>query len=279
MIRIVIILIFSLILGNVNSQELIYFSVDTYAKMSFNSTNAFTWDSKTTQVSDLFTYEHSSYCLSQPLRFGFSFGVQLKPKHVVEIGIHQDGVSSKERLRLASYQSYVNYVTPGFILDKSKTTQSRIFINYKYSLINKKQKTTLSVVPSFSISRRAGPKGDESVGGFGTSGYLESENLTYTTTNVGHTAYSNYGYQLGLGLSSDIFINKNYWFSILLQYSHSKTALYYNQTRIHVTDVNTGMTTNYMFNLFNRTSGLYFGVSRKFQLIPWIKKRKGEERI
>lgn len=272
--RILIILIYSLILGHVNSQELIYFSVDTYAKMSFNSTNAFTWDSKTTQVSDLFTYEHSSYCLSQPLRFGFSFGVQLKPKHVVEIGIHQDGVSSKSRLRFASYQNYVDFVTPGFILTKSKTTQSRIFFNYKYSLINKKQKTTLSVVPSFSISRRAGPKGDESIGSFGSSGYLVSENLTYTTTSGGRTAYSNYGYQLGLGLSSDLFFKKSYWFSISLLYSYSKTALYYNQTRFNVTDADTGITTKYVFNLWNRTSGLYFGVSRKFQIIPWVKKEK-----
>lgn len=266
-----------LILGTAKSQGLLYLSVDSYAKMSFNSTNSFVWDSKTAQVSDLFSYEHSSYCVNQPLRLGASIGYQVNSRHAIEIGIHADGVSSKTRLRFASYQPLVDYTTPIYILNKSKSTQSRIFLNYKYSFFKKPGKTNVSLVPVISIGRRAGPKGQESVGSFGISGILIKDSLVYSESSEGYTSYSKYAFQFGLGLSSDVYIKSKYWFSASLFYSHTKTALYFDHTNMSITNLQTGVTTDYVFGLTNRASGLYVGVSRKFQLIPWKKNKQTKD--
>lgn len=274
--RLIILAFLCLSLGTAKSQGSFYLSIDSYAKMSFNSTNSFVWDSKTAQVSDLFSYEHCSYCLTKPLRFGVTGGFQISNRHGIEIGIHSDGVSSKTRLRFASYQPYVDLTTPVYILNKSQSTQSRIFLNYKYALHKKPNKTSLSISPCISIGRRAGPKGEGGVGEFSSTGILIKDSLIFNQSSADFTTYSKYAFQFGLGLSSDLYLKGKYWFSLSLLYSHTKTALYFEQTKMQITNVQNGVTSNYLFGLTNRASGFYFGVSRKFQIIPWKGKSKNK---
>ena len=242
--------------------------------MSFNSTNPFSWDDKTTKLSDLFTYEQSSYCLYKPFRIGGTFGVKLNERHAFEIGVHEDGVSSKERIRFASYQPAVGVVSPVYILNTTKTVQNNWFLNYKYALFTKPKKTNLYIVPSIGIAIRKGGKSQENVGSFGISGILRDSNLVFEQSNTSYTSYSNRAFLFGLGVYSDLYFKDNYWFSVSLQYSHTNSYLYFTNTRMKIIDQNTNESTEYYYSLYHRASGLYFGISRKIQIIPWKSKSK-----
>lgn len=269
--------VFTLILGTSLSQGLFYVSVDGYMKMSFNSTDPFRWDSKSAQVSNLFTYEHKSFYMGDPFRIGASLGMKIKPRHFIEIGVHYDGVSSKAGFRFASYQTYVDYYTPSSTQTKSRSQQSRFFLNYRYNLVNKSNKTNLSIFPSIGIVWRGGPKGVGNVGAFGTGGILIKDSLAYHNESTSYTAYNKYALQFGLGLQSDIFIRDKYWFSAHVQYAYSKVYLAYDVENFFINEINSGKITKYEFILHNRASGLYLGISRKFQIVPWKRKSNRKE--
>lgn len=263
--------------GILRSQMSFYVSPDIYTKMSFNSTDPFDWDSKTTQVSDLFTYEHKSFCLYAPIRYGITFGVRLNNKNSFEMGIHEDGVSSSSRLRFASYQQYVDFVTPVYTLSQARTAQSRIFINYKRKILGNNNKSTLSIVPNLGLAWRSGNLNQESVGSFSTNGILTKSGIVYDLSNKYYTSMNGkYALLFGLGISSELYFKGNYWFSISMNYSHTDSNLYFKETKMKITDSQTGESTTYVFSQYQRASGLYLSVSRKFQLIPWKGKSKSE---
>lgn len=259
------------------AQVSFYLATDSYLKMSFNSTHPFVWDSKTVQSTPLFQYEHASYCINDPLRFGFTLGAKLNKRHAIEIGIHGDGVSSKSRFRFSSYQPYVDLITSGYTGSESKSNQIRIFMNYKYYLLSKPKKTSIAIFPSVSLASRPGGKGQENVGGFGFGGQLTNDGLSYYSSSIGYTAYSNTSFQVGLGISSDLYFKEKYWLTLSLMGSYSNNYLSFDLDNFIIKNSNTGKNDNYEFGLYNWASGLYLGLSRQFQIYPWRPNRKKKE--
>nr|WP_299206820.1 hypothetical protein [uncultured Brumimicrobium sp.] len=266
-------ILFIMFFGIVQSQKTFYASVDLLTKMSFNSTDPFNWDTQNANVSSLFEYNHSSVTITDPLRLGISLGWNINQKHSLEIGAHYDGVSTKSTFRFSSYQQYVDHYTPNVTKTKSRSQQNRFFINYKYSLLNKENKTSLSLMGSLGLVTRAGPKAVGDVGSFGSSGILVKDSIAFERENTSYTSNANRSFQLGLGVSSDIYISNKYWVTLSFQFAFSRSYLSFDKESFSVIYLKSGDVYKYEFSQFNRTMGLYFGVSRHFYLDNIFKRK------
>lgn len=264
--------IFTLTLGIVQSQVSFFVSPDLNLKMSFNSNKYSEWDSKTTQVSNLFTYDNESYSLRNPFRLGISLGVKFKNENEIILGAHFDGVSSKQTLRFSTYEPQINTIIPNSSYSKSVSQQNRLFLSYKYVISKNINKSTIYILPSISLLWRAGSSKVESGGSFSSNALLQSNySLNYSYTDF---TISKYALAYGIGIGSDLFNNNNYLFSINLSYSHSSKYLYIDQTKVKLTNLSNNESINFEFQSYNRASGLYLMFSKKIQIIPWIKESR-----
>ncbi|WP_107038980.1 hypothetical protein [Brumimicrobium mesophilum] len=266
--------LFIMFFGIAQSQKTFYASVDLFTKMSFNSTHPFEWDTKNANVSPLFEYNHSSVTIADPLRLGVSLGWNINQKHSIEIGAHYDGVTSKSNFRMTTYQEAIGYYTPNVATSLGRSQQNRYFINYKYSLLNRKDKTSLSLIGSLGLVTRAGPKEVADVGIIGSSGIIVKDSILFDYENASYTSNSNKALQLGLGLSSNIYVSNKYWVTLSFQFAYSGRYLGSDENSFRLIYLNSGDTYKYVFSEYNRAMGVYFGVSRHFYLDKIFKKKE-----
>jgi len=259
--------------GIVLSQKTFYASIDLLTKMSFNSTHPSLWDTQNADVSPIFEYNQSSYSIVDPFRLGVSLGWNINPKHNIEMGAHFDGVTAKSTHRFSSYQEFVDYYTPNIIKYQSRSQQNRFFINYKYSLLKKVDKTNFSIFGSLALVTRAGPKEVGDVGSFGSSGIIVKDSIIFESEYTAYTSNVNKALQIGLGMSSDIYISSKYWLTLSLQYAFSRSFLSFSTEYFSVKYLNSGEVYKYVFSQYNKASGLYFGISRHFYLDNVFKKK------
>jgi len=269
--KLLITFLLTLTLGVSQSQVSFFVSPDLYMKMSFNS-NAFSdWDSKTVKVSNRFTYENKSYVLSNPFRIGISLGMRFKKKNEIILGYYEYEVSEKNRLRFPTYSVEFNEITPNKTRSRSVSDQKRLFILFNYILVKNENKTTLSIMPSLSFMKRAGPRYTERGGVFSSSALLpNSYRLEYTNSDF---TMSKYALAYGIGIGSDLYLRGKYLFSTSLQFSYSRNYLSLDQTRVKLINLNTQEETNYIFDSYNWASGLYLTFTKKIKLFPRKKKK------
>lgn len=268
--RVFLLIIFILTLGVLKSQVSIFISPELYGKMSLNSNRFSYFEPKVSQVSNLFQYENSSYTLYKPFRVGASVGIKFINNSEIITGLHFDGVSSKQKLRFATYIPEINTVIPNNTFSKSVSNQYRVYFSYNFFFIQKPNKTSLALSPIISLVWRSGPKEIASVGNFSSSSLLPDD-IQLEYSNSSFTSYSKYAIQYGLGVSSNIYLSTKYLFSLSLQYSYSGSYLGVEQSKVKIINMNNNSFTNYEFQSYNRASGLYLKISKKIQIIPWIK--------
>lgn len=273
--KLIITSILIMMLGLSNAQVSFFISPDLYTKMSFNSEDPSLFDSWSTKSpvipNDLFTYENTNYSLYNPFKLGLSIGTKFKNKNELILGIHSDGVSSKSKVMFFSYQPFLDAYTTGINIRKTTTVQTRVFIAYKYYIKKSSNKTSFALLPSIGLAYRSG-KSFQNVGSFGSEGILTKSGIVFTRKSTSYTNALDKAFLLGIGISSDIFLKSKYFCSLTFQYSHTKKSLYFQETRMKVTNTITNESDLYIFTVMNRASGLYLTLSRKIQVYPKKKK-------
>ncbi|MFD1552447.1 hypothetical protein DNU06_10550 [Putridiphycobacter roseus] len=254
-----------MIFGNTYSQISFFAAPALYSKLSFNSNSLSDWKSDMFDLSDDFNYNNRSVYVGDPL-LGATLGVTINNRHCITASGSWDGVSSKITIQSPVYSSHLDFSVSDGVLTKGTTAQSRFFLNYSYNFRKKPLKSTLFLNLLLGFGRRAGPAlGGLDVGGFSTEYALSPEkNLFFE--NVGYTSGPTSTFQFGAGLSSDLFIKKKYLFSLSLDFSYSQGYLYYEVTKVTVTNTKANTQENFRYYTANMASGIYFGISRKFQI-------------
>jgi hypothetical protein len=257
-------IIFNVSLGNIFSQVTFFGSINLNYKLSF--TQSYYKGSPINGTLDFpdFSIVQPYITFDQPKRTAISLGLEFKD-HRFYIESLNDAVSSQSILNVRYYDpvsnSFINYSSDS----KDKTFQKRFSLNYEYQLFGKNDKTNFFINGSIGLCHRAGPK-EISPAGTMSSNLNFSPSLHMSFSSSAFTAETKNALNFGLGIGSDLFYKKHYILSISARFTHSKQSLYLNKNTIKVYKSNS--TQEYEINQNFLCSGIYFGLSRKFQLYP-----------
>jgi hypothetical protein len=251
-------------IGQASAQLKYFFYTDIFSKMSVTSDNPFHWDTKTNVNSPYnLEYKTNNICFWAPFNFGISAGIQLTSKKEIMIGLNTDGNSFVYKIYADNYQSIVGY-TFGTSSIKGKSSFIRYYVNYKYSLISIPSKTNFSLIIGAGMAQRGGPEvGGESTGNFGIAGTIDENGTVYTFQNKSYTWHKR-GYLINMGIGSDVYAKGKYILSTNLIFTYSPYATSRDLNTLTITNA------NYKKTYFQRVdfngTGLYLGVSRRFQI-------------
>ncbi|MCC6182428.1 MAG: hypothetical protein IT237_11405 [Bacteroidia bacterium] len=234
--------------------------------MSITSDNSFHWNTKTNVNSPYnLEYKTSNFCFWAPLNFGISAGIQLSPKKEILIGLNTDGNSFIYKVYADNYQNGIGY-TFGESSIKGKSSFIRYYINYKYTLYSLPSNLNCSIIIGAGMAQRGGPqKGGESTGNFGIAGTIDENGTVYAFQNKSFTWHKR-GYLINFGLGSDVYIRNKYIFSSTLIFTYSPYATGRDLNTLTISNPNTNYSKTYKQNVDFKGTGLYLGVSRRFQI-------------
>jgi hypothetical protein len=257
-------IIFNVSLGNIFSQVTFFGSINLNYKLSFTQTYYKSSPINGTLDFPDFSIVQPYITFDQPKRTAISLGLEFKD-HRFYIESLNDAVSSQSILNVRYYDpvsnSFINYSSDS----KDKTFQKRFSLNYEYQLFGKNDKTNFFINGSIGLCHRAGPK-EISPAGTMSSNLNFSPSLHMSFSSSAFTAETKNALNFGLGIGSDLFYKKHYILSISARFTYSKQSLYLNENTIKVYKSNS--TQEYEINQNFLCSGIYFGLSRKFQLYP-----------
>lgn len=261
------------VFGQGIAQIQFYVSPDVYGKMSISSDDPFYFETEVYNNSPYFNYETTNFSFVFPLNVGISAGLILNKRHEFVFGINSDGSSVKSKFQFETYEPEFDHM-PNRFLSKTKHDYTRCYFNYKYAVIYSEKKTNLSVLIGLGMVQRAGPKfGNEPTGGFTNEAVLDEYGTMIIKSDMGFT-FNKRGWLLNFGISSDLYFKKKYWFSTSLVYTYSPFTPGRERNIVTISNPNTGYHKVWTHNIYLKGSGLYLGISRKFQLIPWKKRNK-----
>jgi len=212
-----------------------------------------------------FSIYQSKATFDQPRRIAFNLGLSIK-RHTFHFAIQTDGVSSNYSIYFNSFDNILNTYRPNSVSGTGKTPQSRFSLNYDFYVLKKERKTNLFVTTSIGLCYRAGPKGIEAVGTLGSTGKL-SPTKTLQITSASFTNIPKFVLNFGGGLGADLFFRKYYLLTLTAGFTYSNRSLYFTNNTVTVID--NSVSKQYKFKTIDNCAGIYFGVSRRFQLYPW----------
>lgn len=252
-------------LGNIFSQVTFFGTINRNYKLSFNQTYYKSSPINGTLDFPDFSIVQPYITFDQPKRTAISLGLEFKD-HRFYIESLNDAVSSQSILNVRYYDpvsnSFINYSYDS----KDKTFQKRFSLNYEYQFFGKNDKTNFFINGSIGICHRAGPK-EISPAGTMSSNLNFSPSLHMSFSSSAFTSVTKNAFNFGLGIGSDLFYKKQYILTISARFAYSKQSLYFNENTIKVYKSNS--TQEYKINQDFLCSGIYFSISRNFQLFPW----------
>lgn len=238
--------------------------------------------------------QHFSF-LNNPMFFdgnidiGINLGIQLNKKHFLELGLSQDHSSIGNSMLIHStytdFETGVDYKTANSSFSTTSPHYGRLSLDYHYNFWSNKNET-LRLQSIVGVGMLLNGNGTNEYGSSlpepnSPDDYQEIAPDVFITNKF--TLSRNYAKNstyLKFGLGMDFFTKKDrHLFSLDVTYLYSRRTVQYEENRIHVLDH--GVETNYLSSQTSRGSGLYFTLSRKFQVYPWIplskSKREGDK--
>lgn len=257
--------LFTLSLGNLISQVTFHTTVAYNYKLSFNRIDDSKFEPLVNQDFHDFSYYQTTETFEDPGRLQGSIGLQYK-KHRLDLGVLSDGVVNKYVIAIETYDPVLGKFRPNMIFGSSRTSQKRFYLEYAYAILKPNKKTTFFVSASLGLCARGGPKGIASVGTLGAEGNL-TPNKIIEVTDASYTANDRYALNFGGGIGTDLHFRENYFFTLSANFFYSPKYLYFDNRTVTISETNSVKT--YEFISFAQCTGLYFGISRRFQLYPW----------
>ncbi len=258
-------LVFTIALKFTYAQVTFYGSISRIYKVSFNE---ITYNGSAQNEPFIFPefsfYEHP-ITFDQPKRTALDFGLTYK-KHRLYLSLLNDAVSAQYFLSVQTYDSIDQKMIYYFSDGKNKTGQSRISLNYDYQLFGKKDHTNLFVNASFGWCRRSGPKEIKPAGTM-AMGLNFTSDLYMNSVSSGYSDLVKNAFNFGIGLGADLYYKKHYILTLSASFAYSDQNLYFSENKITV--YQNGQIQDYIITEKLLCAGIYFGVSRRFQIYPW----------
>lgn len=285
-----ILLICFLLFGySLNAQVSFYLlpTINMKTQHSFFGNNNFT--EKYSELSNkYFTFRNDKLHFDRNnINFGINVGLKLKNKHFFEFGYSTDNSGVAVGVVAQSYMNTYQDTEGDFYNSASSTYSqtgssfSRISFNYAYLFYKNKNKTLqarfvggLGLLHKSSVNRKKNKYHVDYIPHF-THGQISTDVfITEHYSRVTNIWRNSFYLNFGLGL--DFYTKKanTYLFSFDVTYHQGTRAVQIDDNFIKVVD--TGDELNFHYRVGSRASGIYFTLSRRFQVYPWIsKKNKG----
>jgi len=266
-----------------HTQTIVYLKPLTQQKVFITNNRNFLINSSNISNNPYFDFniDNLSSRISDYVPFGLSFGIKNRERGVIiEIGYVQDGVGcSIELAELVLAPPYPDQLYTPVYLDQTRRGQTlnyshRVFLDFSQQLFtNSNLKNDFFLHYTTSIM-------------FGETflKYIFNEYDSYEYLNGGKL--KGYGetviyngkpsFMLGAGLTTDYYLgfkgNKTYLFSFGVFYNHGFKVISSYDLSFLIEDNGNLFHLNY--GAQSRGSGIYFELSRRFQLYPWKKRSK-----
>lgn len=217
--------------------------------------------------------------------WGIGFGINIDSnKHIFKIELSKDGVGGMaEFSTLSAYNPFPNQIQATHyahqtFYHQSSHLVSRITLGYNYLLTKKSTKSKVYINSDISLlfgrsHSQVWDYGDiNEPGAFVLYNDSEIKKFYYGSQFSGKTL------MLGLGLSSDIGFkihNKwKYFFSLNILYRQGLKTVQSSGYNTYIKDNVENFDSVIYYETSSKGSGIYFEISRRFQLIPWKRKMK-----
>lgn len=187
-------------------------------------------------------------------------------RHRISFAWQNDGVSDKSHVAVRAYNFVGNTYRYDAFRGTGRSSQSRLSLNYDFQLFQRDKKTSVFISTSLGLCYRAGPKGIGPVGSIGSGGNL-APNKAITVNTSSFTDVAKYVVNFGAGIGVDLYAKKYYLFTLSANFTYSNSNLYFTERTVSV--FNNTSTQDYNFKTKALCSGIYFGISRRFQFYPW----------
>ena len=232
-----------------------------------------------------FKFNNKSLSSRPAIYWGIGFGINLNSKkHILKIELSQDAVGGMAELStLTAYNPFPNQIQATHYSHQTFYYQSghlvsRITLGYNFLLTKKSSKSKVYFNSDISLlfgrsQSQVWDYGDiNELGAFVLYNDSEIKKFYYGSQFGGKTL------MLGLGLSSDLGFkihNKwKYFFSLNILYRQGLKTVQSSGYNTYIKDnvENFDFVINY--GTSSKGSGIYFEISRRFQLYPWKRNEK-----
>lgn len=239
---------------------------------------------------DYFSYESRNFLVGS-FGYGLHAGVGFRDRLFLDLSWSKDETRSGNSIQHTTYQD---------ILGKKSFTPSnnemyfgielnRFHLSAQYNLLNRKrfENRKFVIIPSlivgmgFNVSTYKAP----TLGVVKTGNYANIDEVTLLTYEVSLIANNRMNFNAKLGIGADIVVRNNYLFTLSVYSTINMTKNWKSNLSILSTTVTLETAIDkryYYFNESSKGTGLYFEISRRFQLYPWLpisKNKRGNNKI
>lgn len=275
-----------LILGySLNAQVSFYIrpTVSMKTQHSFLGSNHYS-EKYTEYTNKYFTFQNDRYYFDRNnVHFGLYLGLVLHKKHLFDIGLATDNSGVAVGMKAQSYMNTYQDTEGAFFNSASSTysqigsshyriafNYSNIFYKNNYNTIQARLIGGFGVLHNSSVNRKKGIYNIEYLPHFShgqvTDDVFIEEHYSRVTNFWKNSLYFNFG----LGLDFYTKKTSKYLFSFDVYYLQGTRIVQVNDEFIKVID--SGEEMNFHYRVSSRNSGIYFTLSRRFQVYPWKSK-------
>ncbi|RFC55896.1 hypothetical protein DXU93_02870 [Brumimicrobium aurantiacum] len=252
-----------------------------------------------------FTFVNRPMFLDGHIDLGVNVGVQIKEKHFIELGISSDhssiGRSLLTHSTVIDNETGESYMRDAYSHNTTSIYYWRISADY-HNNFWKNKKETIAFRSMAGIGVLLNPSGNRNYSANGSAsgpGLLSSDDFGFGIINENYgndemhqiepdvfitdyvseiEIYRGVSPYVKFGLGVDFSTKKDFHlFSFDVSYILNSIVVQQQESKITVMDH--GTETNYRYNQSSRSSGLYFTLSRKFQVHPWIPLKRKKDQI
>jgi hypothetical protein len=232
-----------------------------------------------------FTFRNDRYFFDRnTINFGLNAGVEYKKKHFFEFGYSIDNSGVAVGVKAQSYMNNFQdteglfYNSAGSTYSQTGSSFSRISFSYSTVFYKNRNNTFngrllggIGLFHNTSVNRKKNIY-DVNYESHFTNGQIAGD--VFITEH--YSRISNYwrnSFYLNLGVGGDFYTKKNhkYLFSFDLSYLQGTRPIQIDDNFISVQDQ--GDALDFHYRVSSRGSGIYFTLSRRLQVYPWVRKK------
>lgn len=237
-------------------------------------------------ANDYFSYQSRKFLVGS-FGYGLHAGVGFKDRLFLDLSWSKDETRSGNSVQYAAY--YYNQGNDYFIPSNNQQyfgiEFNRFHVSARYNLLDKKrfENRNCFINPSFIIgiglNVNSYKKTTSDV--VNTSYYADLDEVTLLTEEFSLAANNRKNFTAKLGIGADLIVKNNYLFTFSVYSTINMTKSWKSNLSVLSTTITLETPfeeRTYLFNENSKGTGLYFEISRRFQLYPWIAKKAADKR-
>ncbi len=267
--RVVLCLMF-MMFGQLYAQTSFFVKPMLNNKIDFGSSSPRRFDNYAFNSNPLFHYDNKTVITTglNSIDLGIGLGAIFRKKHLIELDFNTDATGSGNEI----YFEYKN-IDGSYYQTSRKNIYgkaiNRLSIQYSYLAASKFH---------YTIGMSFGFKQPSAIGRLDAELYKTEEiaDNVFFTQEIWGIGINRFNFYLTAGVGRDFYCKKLYLFSFDILFNKGFSLISGAGTEIIIVD--NGIVKRHNFMSYSKGTGLYFQLSRRFQLYPWIKIKKKEGR-